>query len=774
MSRKKKGKGRKAKVQHRSWVQRFLLRYGWLLPVMAVFIGSGILLLTYAFASIPLPRDVVLPSSAEVYDVHGRMIGTYTDEVTRFIIDTRELPRYIGEAVIASEDRDFYTHGGVSLRGIVRAGWANLTGGEIQQGGSTITQQYVKQAVLRDTSRTLSRKVKEAILAIKLERRHSKKEILGFYLNTIYFGRGAYGIEAAARTYFDTNARDLSLKQAAYLAGIVPAPERYQPDDNQLGARERRDRTLRLMAEEGYITEERAERSSNGKVKLEGDQHTVKRSKAAYFMEWLRKEYLYTDGYYGGDAELDLYQAGLKIYTTLDLDMQKQAEEAVAGVLDDGDDPQSALVSMTPRGEVRALVGGRSDFTNVTKARGFNYATDVPGRQPGSSFKPFTLMTAIDEGISPSSTFSGSSPAYIDEPECMGDEDNDGDLDPWKVENFGGSSYGSMNLDQATTNSVNAVYAQLVAEVGAEKVRDMVEAFGFEPKYGKDEIAANCSLALGGAETVTPIEMARAYAGFAGRGRLPAVMPIRYVIDGAGVCHAYLPDIDDQCNDEKPEYKGEQVVDRNDADVVNQVLTHVVQSGTATVANIGRPVAGKTGTTQDFESAWFAGYTPNLVTVVWEGYPVEQVKAPPGSFIDGRPVPKSGKLDVVPRMTYCSDVRVCRPVDGYEVTGGGAPVSPAVIWANYMREAVLELDPLPFPVPTETPDEVLNSPAPAPPPAPAPEETEDEEEEDPEEPEPTTKPTEEPEPTAEPTVIPSESPGGGNGGGNGRGGGGDP
>ena len=774
MSRKKKSRGRKATVRHRSWIQRLLLRFGWLLPIFAALVGSGILLLTYAFASIPLPKDIRLPSSAEVYDVQGKLIGTYSDEVTRFLIDTEKLPKFIGEAVIASEDRDFYDHGGISPRGILRAAWANFTGGEVQQGGSTITQQYVKQAVLQDPSRTISRKVKEAILAIKLERRHSKKEILGFYLNTIYFGRGAYGIEAAARAYFDTRAEDLTLKQAAFLAGVIPAPERYQPDDNPVGARERRDRTLRLMAEEGYITEARAQRLSKGKIKLEGDQRAVERSDAAYFMEWLRKEYLYTDRFYGDD----LYQAGLKIYTTLDLEMQAQAEAAVAGVLGEENDPQSALVSMTPRGEVRALVGSRTDFRNITAARGFNHATDYPGRQPGSSFKPFTLMTAIEEGISPASTFSGSSPTYVDDPECMGDEDGDGDLDPWEVENFGGASYGSMTLDQATTNSVNAVYAQLISEVGAEKVRDMVEAFGFKPKYGKEEIPANCSLALGGAETVTPIEMARAYAGFAARGRLPEVMPIRYVTDSAGNCTAYLPDVGDECKDEKAEYEGEQIVDRNDADVVNQVLTRVVQSGTATVANIGRPVAGKTGTTQDFESAWFAGYTPNLVTVVWEGYPVEQVKAPPGSLVDGRLVPKSGKIAVVPRMTYCADTRVCRPVHGYEVTGGGAPVSPAVIWANYMRQATVDLDPLPFPIPTEMPDETLNSPAPAHPVAPGPVEPEaPEEPEEPDEPEPTAEPTHEPEPepTGEPTVVPTETPGGGNGGGgpNGNGGAGD-
>ena len=759
----KKRSPRRAKVKHKSWLQRVLLRYGWLLPIGAMLVGSGILVLTYAFASIPLPRDVVLPSSAEVYDVHGRLIGTYTDEVTRFLIDTDKLPKYVGQAVIASEDRDFYNHSGVSFRGIVRAAWANLTGGEIQQGGSTITQQYVKQAVLQDPSRTVSRKVKEAILAIKLERRHSKREILGFYLNTIYFGRGAYGIEAAARTYFDKHAEELTLKETAYLAGIIPAPERYQVDDNPVGARERRDRTLRLMAEEGYISDRRAGKMARGKVKLALDAgDPVARSKAAYFMEWLRKKYLYTDEYYGQD----LYQAGLKIYTTLDLDMQHQAEQAVATILTEPEDPQSALVSMTPRGEVRAMVGSRTDFTNITKARGFNYATDPPGRHAGSSFKPFTLLTALDEGISTSSTFSGSSPAFIDEPECMGDEDGDGDLDPWEVENFGGSSYGTMSLDSATTNSVNTVYAQLIAEVGAEKVRDMVEEFGFAPKYGAEEIAGNCSLALGTLD-VTPLEMARAYAGFAARGRLPEVMPIRYAIDSSGNCRAFLPHIDeDDCKADPPQYEGEQVVERNTVDAMNQTLTHVVQSGTATVANIGRPVAGKTGTTQDFESAWFAGYTPNLVTVVWEGYPVETIKAEPGTFVDAYgPVPKSGKIAIKPRMTYCADTRVCRPVHGYEVTGGGAPVSPAVIWANYMRQATTELEPLPFPFPTETPDEVINEAPPAPAPAPAPEETEPEEEE-PEEPEPTPAPTQpEPEPT-QPTVVPTGTgdPGGPGGG----------
>jgi membrane peptidoglycan carboxypeptidase len=224
--------------------QRFLLRYGWTLPVGAILIGSGILGLTYAFASIPLPRDLDLDASAEVYDMNDRLIGTFSGEVRRFIMDTSKLPNYVGEAVVAAEDRDFYDHNGVSLRGIIRATWANVTGGEIRQGGSTITQQYVKTAILKDPSRTLSRKVKEAILAIKLERQYSKKQILGFYLNTIYLGRGAYGVKAAARTYFDKRAPNLTLGEAAYLAGIIPSPESYQPDSNPDGARARRDRVL--------------------------------------------------------------------------------------------------------------------------------------------------------------------------------------------------------------------------------------------------------------------------------------------------------------------------------------------------------------------------------------------------------------------------------------------------------------------------------------------------------------------------------------------------
>jgi penicillin-binding protein 1A len=732
---------KRIKVEPRSRMQRILLRWGWILPLGAIFVGGSILVLTYAFASIPLPSDIELTSSAEVYDADGNFIGTYTDEVTRFLIDTDELldkKPFIGKAVVAAEDRDFYEHNGVSLRGIIRAAWANLTGGEVQQGGSTITQQYIKNAVLNDPSRTVTRKVKEAILAIKLERQYSKREILGFYLNTIYFGRGAYGIEAAARAYFGhAHASELKLGEMAYLAGIIPAPESYQIDDDPRLATGRRDRVLDLMLQEDYITPKQAGRAKAKKLKLdETALNTIaeKSQPAAYFMEWLRKNYLYPE--FGND----LYTGGFKIYTSIDMDMQQAAEDAVAASLGAPGMPEAGLVSMTTDGQVRAMVGGK-DFDSVKKARGFNYATDFPGRQPGSSFKPWTLLTAIDDGISPASRFSGASPMTISDPLCEADG-------TWEVENYGGGSYGTMTLDQATTNSVNTVFAQLISEVGPERVRDTIEALGFSPKYGEEEIEPFCSNALGGALDVTPLEQARAYAAMAGEGVLPRVTPVLYITDSEGNCiKEYVPRKGD-CQEEVKR-EPDRVVDANAANVLTQSLTHVVEGGTATAANIGRPVAGKTGTSQENRDVWFAGYTTELTTAVWVGYP-------PAPGPDGE---KGTQDDVQVQMRYCGIPEQCRPVNGSDATGGTVA---APIWAAYMLRATEGMPIESFPVPDDLPDEVINSPAPIPTTTPSPKETKepDKEEEEPPPPEPTVEPEPEPtepEPTPEPTptIIPS-------------------
>jgi penicillin-binding protein 1A len=636
----------------------------------------------YSLAQVPMPPEAKLPSSARVYDVHGNLIATYRDEVTRFIIDTKDLPDHVSEAVIAAEDRDFYEHEGVSIGGMVRAAWANVTSGTVQQGGSTITQQYIKNAVLDDPSRTMDRKIKEAILAIKLERSYSKQEILDSYLNTVYFGRGAYGIEAAARTYFAKHARQLKLPEAAYLAGLIPAPAAYQTTE---AGQARRTHVLSAMRTEGYITADEFKAADSSKLRFgTAPQLRARHQPAAYFLEWLRKDYLYPRF---GEC---LYRCGLKIYTTIDMDMQHQAETAVSSVLTERGDPPAALVSMTPTGEVRALVGGPS-FTSVREARGFNFATDAK-RQAGSSFKPFTLLQAIEEDISISSRFSGVSPKTIDDPTCAGPDG------VWEPENYGGSSYGTLDLRSATANSVNTVFAELITEVGAADVAALVSEFGFTGPLDDGEIAPNCSLALGTLD-VSVLEMARAYAGFAARGALPRVTPIRYVEGHGGKCLlGYgMPNKMDCKKDYSTD--GTQVVDANSADVLSDTLTGVVEAGTATTAQIGRPVAGKTGTTQDNRDAWFAGYTPQLATVVWMGYPVE-----PG------PDRKAGTADdISPLMHYCGLPSECRPVHGIDVTGGSFP---ATIWSAYMSAALDGADIAYFTTPIDLPDIVINPPPP--------------------------------------------------------------
>ena len=672
---------------------RALRRWGplwWVNVIGAVVVAliAADFAVEYSLAKVPLPPEVKLPSTSEIYDRDGRLIATYRDEVTRFIIDTTKLPNHVREAVIAAEDRDFFEHEGVSPAGMIRAAWANVTSGEVQQGGSTITQQYIKNAVLEDPSRTVERKMKEAILAIKLERRYSKEEILDFYLNTVYFGRGAYGIEAAAGVYFAKDAKELDLHEAAYLAGLIPAPAAYQKKEAGL---ERREHVLDAMEQEDYISAGERDRAAKAKLRFDtSNPLRALRQPAAYFLEWLRKDFLYP---HFGDC---LYRCGLKIHTTIDMEMQHEAEEAIAEALNEGKDPEAALVSLTPRGEVRAMVGGR-DFTSVKRARGFNFATDGK-RQAGSAFKPFTLLRAYEEDISPSSRFSGESPKTIDDPTCAGPEGI------WEPENYEGSSYGTLDLTQATANSVNTVYAEMVSEVGAADVAELVERFGFTGSERNDEIPPHCSLSLGTLD-VSVLEMARAYAGFAGRGALPKVTPITWVEGRSGRCLlGYLPPPKTKCKD-SVNTEPKQVVDQNAVDVLNQTLEGVVEFGTGTDAAIGRPVAGKTGTTQDNRDAWFAGYTPQLATVVWMGYPIE-----PG------PDKKRGTGDdVSPLMHYCGDPVACRPVHGIDVTGGSFP---AAIWSVFMSAVLEGIDIEYFPTPVEMPGIVINPPPPPPPPEP--------------------------------------------------------
>ena len=674
-----------------AWRPRAPRRWGplwWANVLGAVFLAwvAADFAVEYSLAKVPLPPEVKLPSTSEVYDRNGKLIATYRDEVTRFIIDIDQLPDHVWEAVLAAEDRKFFEHEGISPSGMVRAAWANVTSGEVQQGGSTLTQQYIKNAVLEDSSRTVERKLKEAILAIKLERAYSKQEILDFYLNTVYFGRGAYGIEAAAGVYFAKDAAKLKLHEAAYLAGLIPAPGAYQ--DRKTGA-ERRDRVLEAMRSEGYITEAERGRAARSKLRFNIDKPLRSHQQpAAYFLEWLRKEYLYPRF---GDC---LYQCGLKIHTTIDLEMQTEAEEAISANLGSPEHPEAALVSITPGGAVRAMVGGR-DFTSVKKARGFNFATDGK-RQAGSAFKPFTLLRAYEENISPTSRFDGASPNTIEDPLCAGPEG------VWQPENYGGSSYGMLDLNVATADSVNTVYAELISEVGPADVAALIERFGFTGTSG--EIPADCSLSLGTLD-VSVLEMARAYAGLAGRGALPKVTPIRWVEGRNGRCLlGYSPPEKMRCK-KSVNSEPNQIIAENTVDVLTQSLEGVIEYGTGTSAAIGRPAAGKTGTTQDNRDAWFAGYTPQLATVVWMGYPVE-----PG------PDKKPGTADdISPLMQECGEPVRCRPVEGIDVTGGSFP---STIWSAFMSGALEGTEIAYFTPPYDMPDIVLNPPPPPPPPKP--------------------------------------------------------
>lgn len=680
-------KGRSSKARPKRHKQPVWMRVAAVASVGGLCLLAADRIVDFALANVELPKEVALPSSSQVYDRNGRLITTFRGEVTRFNVALGALPDHVTEAVIAAEDRDFYQHEGLSLGGLARAAWKNVTSGEVEQGGSTITQQYVKNAILKDTSRTYERKFKEALLAIKLEQRYSKDEILERYMNTVYFGRGSYGIEAAAREYFATHARKLSLSQAAYLAGLIPAPERYQPQDGDASvAIARRDQVLRSMADEGYITSDELGRATGRKLRFDSSADmSTKVQSAAYFLEWLRKDFLYPKF---GEC---LYTCGLKIYTTLDLDMQRAAEDAVMASLDDRRDPQAALVSMTPAGEVRAFVGGR-DYTDVRKARGFNFASDGV-RQAGSSFKPFTLLEAIDQDISTSSYISGESPKTIDDPACAGPEGI------WEPENYGGASYGAMDLNTATANSVNTVYAELISEIGPDSVADLLEDFGFTAPGG-GEIPPVCSLSLGSLD-VSVLQMARAYAGLAGRGVLPKVSPIRYVQNETGDCLLGFDTPRKMRCEKVVDTSGTRVIEANSVDVLTQSLEGVITSGTAISANIGRPAAGKTGTTQDNRDAWFAGYVPQLATVVWMGYPIESgPDKKPGTHDDFNPL-----------MQSCYDVALCRPVDGIDVTGGSFP---AAIWQSFMSVVLADTEIAGFFTPVDLPDIVLNPPPPPP------------------------------------------------------------
>jgi penicillin-binding protein 1A len=625
-----------------------------IVPVAAIV---GLFAMTlFVYANTKLPEAPPGPQSTFVLDRNGKLITTLHAEIDRTVIPFEQIPDSIKNAVIASEDKDFYHHGGVSYFSIVRAAWADLTHGRIEQGGSTITQQYVKN-VYTGGQRSFGRKIKEAILAVKVDHKYSKDEILGRYLNTVYFGNGAYGVQAAAQTYFGIPASKLSVLQAATLAPVIPAPSLYDPVDHPALAQQRRNALLQKMADQGYITQADVDRLTSRPLKVRSRPAISHR--AAYFVSMVSTALQGTYGY------AETFTGGLRVTTTLDLKMQRAAEQAIASHLPGSKDPSAALVAIDPKtGAIRALVGGR-DF-NLAK---FNLATQAH-RQTGSAFKAFTLSAAMQQKISLKSTWYGPSEIKIDDPKCANPDGT-----PWDVHNFADEESGTFELTDAAAHSVNTIFAQLVVAVDPTNVADLATRMGI-----KSPLDPVCSITLG-TQPVTPLDMATGYATLAARG----VPHSPYTISDVKATDGHL-------NDAYKPKAGERALGKNDADLVTFALQAVVERGTGTAAQLGdRPVAGKTGTAQKFVDAWFCGYTPQLATCVWVGY-------------------SKGEIPM-------------ENVEGFASVFGGS--IPARIWHDFMTEATAGMPVVDFPQPRfdgydEFPKGAIPSPSPTPSPSPSP------------------------------------------------------
>ena len=524
-----------------------------------------------------------------VYAADGHTIlAVLRGSQSRVLVRSGDISPWIKQAIVAAEDRRFYEHRGIDLRGMGRALLADLEHKAAVQGGSTITQQFVKNELTGD-DRSITRKLKEATLAWQLEKSWKKDKILTAYLNTIYFGNGAYGIERAARTYFGHNAKKLTLAESALLAGIPENPTLYDPVAHPRTAERRRALVLRLMLQQGIINAGRFRAASRAPMPKPQDVHLSGiLGRSPYFGEYVKQQLL--DRF----RVKDVYGGGYRVHTTISLRLQRLAAEAIDKWLPSPDGPQAALVAINPsNGAVLAMYGGRNFHASQ-----FNLAVQGE-RQPGSSFKPFVLATALKEGIAPSSTFE-SKPVSI----FLGNK-------YWTPHNYEGEYLGTIDLTKAISVSDNSVFAQLTKVVGPSSVVRTAHQLGItSPLHGVFSIGL-------GSQAVNPLEMARAYATFANGG---------YRVDGKvfGNRPRAITQIEDATG--KVVYGNapvkRRVMPADQAHLLTSLLQGVVTSGTGRAAALpDQPVAGKTGTTENYGDAWFVGYTPQLVTAVWVGYP---------------------------------------------------------------------------------------------------------------------------------------------------------
>ncbi len=599
--------------------------------VAGVVLGVAGFATAYALVDVPDPNELADAQTSTVYYSDGTTpIGTFA-EVNRQDVDIEQVPEVVQHAVLAAEDRSFYENRGVSPSGIVRALWSNVSDGT-QQGGSTITQQYVKNYYL-SSEQTYTRKLKEFFIALKIDQQQTKAETLEDYLNTVYFGRAAYGIQAAAQAYFGVDVEQLNASQGALLAAVLKAPSNYDPHNDAEAAAQRVDYVLDGMVEEGWITaEERAAAGLPETVEDTDDNELA--GPEGYLLDTVKRE---LTGSTVGLTEEEVERGGLSIVTTFDAQAQAAAVEAVQDRLPDElpEGFHAALSAIDPAtGGVVAMYAG-ADYLERQRN-----AVTQDTAQAGSTFKPFTLVAALEEGTSLRSTYSGASPITVD---------------GWKVSNFGGSSYGRINLLTATANSVNTVYAQLNEEVGPEATRDVAIRAGYPADTaGLADEDTTISNVLGTASP-HPIDVTQAYATFAAQGVRTQWHTIVSVTDADGTrTYTASP-------------AQERVFSEDVAADATYAMQQVVQQGSGRYArNLGRPAAGKTGTSSSNKSAWFAGYTPQLAASV--------------ALYQSGPNGEAQSLDL----------------GGGEVTGGSYPVR---IWTDFMEAALEGTEEQDFPDP---------------------------------------------------------------------------
>src|SRR4051794_1241342 len=574
--------------------RKILLAFGALLFVI-VLAGGGVAAWVYSIAegvNINQLKPIHQGKNSQLFAADGTRLGYIQSDTLREPVKSDEIPKLLKEATVAIEDQNFYEHGGIDPEAIVRAAFEDIQAGAAVQGGSTITQQLVRNLYIANPQDDIKRKIREAVMADQFESKHSKDWILTKYLNTASYGttdgRTAVGVQAAAETYFDKTVGQLTLPESAMLAGLPQAPSEYNPLTNPTAALRRRNEVLQSMQQQGYIRRPVYERALQQGLGLDRG-YKYEQIRQPYFFDFVQQQLI---DKYGVNT---VRNGGLKVYTTINSQLQADAENAVNSCSVCASDPTlaAALTSVdATNGHILAMASTRA----YSASSQFNLAANAH-RQPGSSFKPYVLATALSQGMDPDSTYySGSSPMDLSTTEWG----------PWEVNNAGDGEGGTMNVRDATIDSVNVIFAQLDLDVGPDNVKQMAEKLGITSPL--DGIPAE---GIGGLRIgVTPLEQADAYATFADGG-------VHH--DATAIAKVEFPSGKDDIPDEGG---GTRVISDGIAYEVTDILKGVITEGTgAGYTDFGCPAAGKTGTTEGESDAWFVGYTPRLSTAVWVGHP---------------------------------------------------------------------------------------------------------------------------------------------------------